>query len=119
MNEMPGGQVLEPGRSEKLAIAVGYIQPRTNESRSWLNPCNPYRYVIDIENCTRMIMRGTIESRNERVVCGGRRVGGGRRGREGRFREYHFVSRPKKTLLLRSRFTRSRSRCTALLVAVY
>lgn len=81
MNEMPGGQVLEPGRSEKLAIAVGYIQPRTNESRSWLNPCNPYRYVIDIENCTRMIMRGTIESRNERVVCGGRRVGGG--GEEG------------------------------------
>lgn len=68
MNETPGGQVLEPGCSEKLAIAVDYIQPRTNESRSWLNPCNPDRYVIDIENCTRMIMRGTIESRNERVV---------------------------------------------------
>lgn len=27
MNETAGGQVLEPGRSEKLAIAVDYIQP--------------------------------------------------------------------------------------------
>lgn len=98
------------GAQRETGVAVDYIQPRTNESRSWLNPCNPDRYVIDIENCTRMIMRGTIESRNERVARG---EGGGR------FREYHFVSRPKKTLPLRSHFTRSRSRCAALLVAVY
>lgn len=40
-------------------------------------------------------MRGTIESRNVRVARGGE-------GRGGRFREYHFVSRPKKTLRSRS-----------------